>query len=38
MDKAYHQRTHMIICTLKKDKDPFRLKQEGEEVLGVEYP
>jgi hypothetical protein len=22
----------------KKDKDPFRPKQEGEEVLGAEYP
>jgi hypothetical protein len=28
----------MIIRTLKKDKDPFRPKQEKEEVLGAEYP
>jgi hypothetical protein len=28
----------MIICALEKDIDPFRSKQEGEEVLGVEYP
>jgi hypothetical protein len=38
MDKAYPQRTPMIVRALKKDKDPFRPKQEGEEVLGVEYP
>jgi hypothetical protein len=28
----------MIIRALEKDKDPFRPKQEGEEVLGAEYP
>jgi hypothetical protein len=28
----------MIVRALKKDKDPFRPKQEGEEVLGAEYP
>jgi hypothetical protein len=28
----------MIIHTLEKDIDPFRPKQEGEEVLKVEYP
>jgi hypothetical protein len=28
----------MIIRALEKDKDPFRLKQEGEEVLEAEYP
>jgi hypothetical protein len=33
MDKAYSARTPMIICTLEKDKDPFRLKEEREEVL-----
>jgi hypothetical protein len=38
MDKAYPQRTPMIIHALEKDKDPFRPKQEGEEVLGAEYP
>jgi hypothetical protein len=37
MDKAYPQRTPMIVCTLEKDKDPFRPKQEGEEILGAEY-
>jgi hypothetical protein len=38
MDKAYPQRTPMIIRALENDKDPFRPKQEGEEVLGAEYP
>jgi hypothetical protein len=38
MDKAYPQRTPMIICALEKDKDPFKSKQEGEEVLRAEYP
>jgi hypothetical protein len=28
----------MVIHALEKDKDPFRLKEEGEEVLGQEYP
>jgi hypothetical protein len=38
MDKAYPQRTPMIVRALKKDKDPFSPKQEGKEVLGAEYP
>jgi hypothetical protein len=28
----------MIVWALEKDTYPFRLKQEGEEVLGYEYP
>jgi hypothetical protein len=28
----------MIVRVLEKDTDPFRLKQEGGEVLGAEYP
>jgi hypothetical protein len=27
-----------IVHTLEKDDDPFRPKEEGEEVLGAEYP
>jgi hypothetical protein len=39
MDKAYPPpRTPMIVRALKKDKDPFRPKQEGGEVLRAEYP
>jgi hypothetical protein len=28
----------MIVRALEKDKDLFKLKQEGEEVLEAEYP
>jgi hypothetical protein len=38
MDKAYLLRTPLIARALEKDTDPFRPKQEGEEVLGPEYP
>jgi hypothetical protein len=38
MDKAYSLRTTMVIRALAKDIDSFMLRQEGEEVLGVEYP
>jgi hypothetical protein len=38
MDKAYLARTPMVVRALEKDTDPFRLKEEGEEVLGQEYP
>jgi hypothetical protein len=33
MDKAYSVRTPMAVHALEKDKDPFRSKEEGEEVL-----
>jgi hypothetical protein len=38
MDKDYPSKTTMVIRTLEKDTDPFRPHQEGEEVLGSEYP
>jgi hypothetical protein len=38
MDKAYMSKTLMVIRDLEKDTDPFRPRQEGEEVLGSEYP
>jgi hypothetical protein len=38
MDKAYWARTPMIVRALEKDTDPFRPKEEGEEVSGQEYP
>jgi hypothetical protein len=38
MDKAYSARTPMIIHALQKDTNPFRSKEEGEEVLGPKYP
>jgi hypothetical protein len=38
INKAYPIRTLMTVRALEKDIDPFRSKQEGEEVLGDEYP
>jgi hypothetical protein len=38
MDKAYPSKTIMVVRALEKDTDPFRPRQEGEEVLGSEYP
>jgi hypothetical protein len=35
MDKAYSARTPMVVHALEKNKDPFRLKEEGEDVLGA---
>jgi hypothetical protein len=37
MDKAYSARTLMVVHALEKDKDPFKPREEGEEVLGQEY-
>jgi hypothetical protein len=37
MDKAYSARTLMVVHALEKDKDPFRPREKGEEVLGQEY-
>ena len=38
MDKAYPVKTPMVVRTLELDKDPFRPREEGEEILGPEYP
>jgi hypothetical protein len=38
MDKAYPSKTPMVIRVLEKDTNPFQPRQEGEEVLGSEYP
>jgi hypothetical protein len=38
MDKDCPARTPMIVCVLEKYNDPFNPKEEGEEVLGPEYP
>jgi hypothetical protein len=35
MDKAYPLRTPMIVHAMENDTNPFRPKQEGEEVLGA---
>jgi hypothetical protein len=38
MNKVHALRTPMVVRTLEKEIDQFRSKQEGEEVLGPEYP
>ena len=37
-DKAYPSKTPIIGRSLQQDKDPFRPKEEGEEILGPEFP
>jgi hypothetical protein len=37
IDKVYSARTPLVIHVLEKDTDPFRPKEEGEEVLEQEY-
>jgi hypothetical protein len=37
MDNAYLAKTPMVVHAIEMDTDPFRLKEEGEEVLGHEY-
>jgi hypothetical protein len=37
MDKDYPVTTPMIVCVLEKDKDLFKPREEGEDVLGQEY-
>jgi hypothetical protein len=38
MDKTYSARTPMIVRALESDTDPFKPKEEMEDVLGQEYP
>jgi hypothetical protein len=38
MDKGYSSKTPMVVRALENDTDQFRPHQEGEEVLGFEYP
>jgi hypothetical protein len=38
MDKVYSSKTLMVVRALEKDTDPFWSCQEGEKVLGSEYP
>ena len=37
-DKAYPSKTPMMGRSLQQDKDPFRPKEEGEEILGLKFP
>jgi hypothetical protein len=38
MNKACPSKTPMVVRVLEKDTDPFRPRQEGEELLGFKYP
>jgi len=38
MSKAHPLKTPMVVRSLEKDKDPFRLKSEDEKPLGPEVP
>jgi hypothetical protein len=38
MDKAYPSKTPMVVRSLDRDKDPFRPKDDDEEILGPEFP
>ncbi len=38
MDKAYPNKTPMVVRSLDKEKDIFRPREEGEEILRPEYP
>jgi hypothetical protein len=38
MDKTYPSKTLMVVRALEKETGPFQPHQEGEEVLGSEYP
>ncbi|XP_074328322.1 secreted RxLR effector protein 161-like [Apium graveolens] len=38
MDKAYPVSTPMVVHSLEKNKDPFRPREKGEELLGPEVP
>jgi hypothetical protein len=38
MDKVHPSKTLMVVRALEKNSDTFWPRQEGEEVLGSEYP
>ena len=38
MDKSYPSKTPMVVRSLDIEKDPFRPRDDGEEVLGPEVP
>ena len=38
MDKSYPAKTSMVVRSLDIDKDPFRPREEGEEILGPKIP
>jgi hypothetical protein len=38
MDKSYPSKTPMVVRSLDVEKDPFRPRDDGEELLGPEVP
>nr|ABA98087.1 retrotransposon protein, putative, Ty1-copia subclass [Oryza sativa Japonica Group] len=38
MDKSYSSKTPMVARSLDVEKDPFRPKEDGEDVLGPDFP
>jgi hypothetical protein len=38
MDKAYPNKTPMVVRSLDKENDIFQPREEGEEILEPEYP
>jgi hypothetical protein len=38
MDKSYPAKTSMVVRSLDVEKDPFRPREEGEEILGPHVP
>lgn len=38
MNNSYPSKTPMVVRSLDVEKDPFKPKEDGEEVLGSEYP
>ena len=38
MDKSYSAKTPMVVRSIDMNKDPFRPREEGEEILSQEFP
>ena len=38
MDESYESKTHMVVRLLDMEKNTFRPRGDGEEILGLEYP
>jgi hypothetical protein len=38
MNKSYPAKTSMVVRSLDVEKDPFRPREEGEEILGPHVP
>jgi hypothetical protein len=38
MDKSYPSKTAMVVRSLDVEKDPFRTREDGEDILSSEFP